>query len=95
MLGQHPIEVDREPDYRLLWLHRVLPAFPASSIISKRIGDVTHSDEQQLDELLPQLELSQPDRDSDDDDDTDENSQNDTNDAPFNARLPVIGRKRE
>ncbi len=60
MLGQHPVEVDCEPYYRLLLLlHVILPALPASSIIPEHVDDVTHSDEQRLHELLPQLELSQ------------------------------------
>ncbi|MDQ3549793.1 MAG: hypothetical protein M3439_13345, partial [Chloroflexota bacterium] len=67
-------------------LHAILPALPAPSNISKRIDDVTHSDKQQLLELLPQLELSQPANGQDDTDETDENSQNDINDAPFSTR---------
>jgi len=57
----------------------VLPAFPASSIIPKRTDDVTHSVEQQLDELLPHRELSQPPCGQDDPDDAFENSKNVTN----------------
>ena len=77
MLGQHAVEVDRESNHWLRLLHEVLPALPASSIIPKRTDDVTHSDDQQLHELLPQLELSQPPCGQDDADDA-ENSQNDT-----------------
>jgi len=87
MLGQHPVEVNRESYYCCcLPLHVILPALPASSIISKRIDDATHSDEQRLLELLLQLELSQPPCGQDETDDTDENNQNDINDAPFSTR---------
>ena len=54
MLGQNPIEVDRETNYRLL--HVLVPALPASSIILKHTDDTAHSDEQRLLELLPQLD---------------------------------------
>jgi hypothetical protein len=66
----------------------VLPAFPASSIIPKRIDDVTHSDEQRLDELLPHCELSQPPYGQDDPDDAFETSQNDTNVALSASSTP-------
>ncbi|MEX2314574.1 MAG: hypothetical protein WD628_02580, partial [Thermomicrobiales bacterium] len=71
MLGHHPVEVDRESHYWRWRLHAVLPALPASSIISRRIDDTAHSDESR--QLVPGL--SQPSAGRGDTDDTDENNQ--------------------